>query len=89
MERKTKARAETSVYLLLVAVILVIANVISFGAYKRIDMTKSERFTLSKGSARLVKEGLKQDLQIDIYVTRGLPKHEAFIQDLSDLMGEY
>lgn len=89
MERKTKARAQTSVYLLLVAVILVMANVISFGAYKRIDMTKSERFTLSKGSARLVHDGLKQDLQVDIYVTRGLPKHEAFIQDLSDLMGEY
>ncbi|HRI72798.1 MAG TPA: GldG family protein, partial [Polyangium sp.] len=89
MERKTKARAETSVYLLLVAVILVMANVVSFGFYKRFDMTKSERFTLSKGSARLVREGLKQDLQVDIYVTRGLPKHEAFIQDLSDLMGEY
>lgn len=89
MERKNKARAETSVYLLLVAVILVMANVVSFGLYKRFDMTKSERFTLSKGSARLVREGLKQDLQVDIYVTRGLPKHEAFIQDLSDLMGEY
>ncbi len=89
MERKNKARAETSVYLLLVAVILVMANVVSFGFYKRFDMTKSERFTLSKGSARLVREGLKQDLQVDIYVTRGLPKHEAFIQDLSDLMGEY
>ena len=89
MERKTKARAQTSVYLLLVAVILVMANVISVGAYKRFDMTKSERFTLSKGSARLVHDGLKQDLQIDIYVTRGLAKHEAFIQDLTDLMGEY
>jgi hypothetical protein len=89
MERKTKARAQTGVYLLLVAAILVVANVISFGAYKRFDMTKNERFTLSKGSARLVSEGLKQDLQIDIYVTRGLPKHEAFIQDLTDLMNEY
>ncbi len=89
MERKTKAKAQTGFYLLLVAAILVVANVISFGAYKRFDMTKSERFTLSKGSARLVREGLKQDLQVEIYVTRGLPKHEAFIQDLADLMGEY
>jgi len=89
MERKNKARAQTGVYLLLVAVILVMANVVSFGFYHRYDMTKSERFTLSKGSARLVHDGLKQDLQVEIYVTRGLPKHEAFIQDLSDLMGEY
>jgi ABC-type uncharacterized transport system involved in gliding motility auxiliary subunit len=88
MERKAKAATETGIYLTIVAAILVVANVISFGAYKRVDMTKAERFTLSKGSARLVHE-LKQDLQIDVYVTRGLPKHEAFIQDLSDLMNEY
>jgi ABC-type uncharacterized transport system involved in gliding motility auxiliary subunit len=89
MERKTKAATQTGVYLLLVAAILVVANVISYGAHKRVDMTKTERFTLSKGSARLVQEGLKQDLQIDVYVTRGLPKHEAFIQDLTDLLDEY
>jgi hypothetical protein len=89
MDRKAKARAETGIYLLLVAAVLVVANLLSLGAYKRIDMTKAERFTLSKGSARLVSEGLKQQLQLDVYVTRGLPKHEAFIQDLTDLMGEY
>src|SRR5690349_20476931 len=89
MERKVKAATQTGIYLLLVAAILVVANVISFGVYKRFDMTKNERFTLSKGSARLVAEGLKQDLQVDVYVTRGLPKHEAFIQDLKDLLDEY
>lgn len=89
MERKARARAETGVYLVVVAAILVIANVISYSVYKRVDVTKAERFTLSKGSARLVREGLKQDMQIDVYVTRGLPKHEAFIQDLTDLMNEY
>src|SRR6202042_1177016 len=67
MERKTRAATETGVYLFIVAAILVVANVISFGAYKRIDMTKAERFTLSKGSARLVHD-LKQDLQMDLYV---------------------
>lgn len=89
MERKAKAATQTGVYLAIVAAILVIANVISYNTYKRFDMTKSERFTLSKGSARLVREGLKQDLTIDLYVTRGLPKYEAFIQDLTDLMNEY
>lgn len=89
MERKTRAATQTGIYLLIVAAILVVANVISYSVYKRFDMTRSERFTLSKGSGRLVREGLKQDLQIDIYVTRGLPKHEAFIQDLTDLMSEY
>lgn len=89
MERKAKAATQTGIYLLLVAAILVVANVISFGFYKRIDTTKNERFTLSKGSARLVSEGLKQDLNIEIYVTRGLPKVETFIESLTDLMNEY
>src|SRR6188768_1129838 len=89
MERKTKARAETGAYLFIVAAILVVANVISFTVYKRIDVTKNERFSLSKGSARLVREGLDKELQVDVYVTRGLPKHEMFIQELTDLMNEY
>lgn len=89
MERKTRAATQTGVYLLIVAAILVVANVLSFGAYKRVDMTKNERFTLSKGSGRLVAEGLKQELQMDVYVIRGLPKFEAFIRDLTDLLGEY
>jgi ABC-type uncharacterized transport system involved in gliding motility auxiliary subunit len=89
MERKTRAATFSGIFLLVVAGIVVLANVLSFGAYKRFDVTKSERFTLSQGSARLVREGLKQDLQIDVYVTRGLPKYEAFIQDLTDLLDEY
>lgn len=89
MERKTRAATFSGVFLAVVAGIVILANVLSFGAYKRFDVTKSERFTLSQGSARLVREGLKQDLQIDVYVTRGLPKYEAFIQDLTDLLDEY
>src|SRR5262249_50593990 len=56
---------------------------------KRFDLTKNERFTLSRGSARLVREGLDQPMQVDLYVTRGLPKHEILIDDLTDLMNEY
>jgi hypothetical protein len=89
MERKTKAATETGVYLLIVGAILVFANLISFSVYKRFDTTRNERFTLSKGSARLVHDGLKQDLSVEVYVTRGTPKQEAFIQDLTDLIGEY
>src|SRR6185503_18112088 len=89
MERKTRAATFSGVFLAIVAGIVVLVNVLSYGAHKRFDVTKSERFTLSQGSARLVREGLKQDLQIDVYITRGLPKYEAFIQDLTDLLDEY
>ena len=66
-----------------------VANVISFRVYKRYDMTKSERFSLSKGSARLVHDGLNKDLNAIVYVTRGMSKQDAFVQDLTDLMNEY
>ncbi|MBI4700478.1 MAG: GldG family protein [Deltaproteobacteria bacterium] len=89
MERKAKAATQSWIYLGLLAAILVVINLISYGLQRRIDLTKSERFTLSKGSARLVREGLKQDLTIELYVTRGLPKHDAFVRDLVDLMNEY
>lgn len=89
MEKKSRAAAETGIYLLIVAAILVVANIISYRAYKRFDVTRNERFTLSKGSARLVHDGLDKDLAVTVYVTRGLPKFEVFIQDLTDLMNEY
>ncbi|EYF03536.1 GldG family protein [Chondromyces apiculatus] len=89
MERKTRAATQTGIYLLLVALILAAANVLSFSVSKRFDMTNNERFTLSKGSARLVAEGLKQELHMDVYVIRGLPKFEAFIRDLQDMLREY
>jgi hypothetical protein len=89
MERKNRARAETGIYLVVVTAILVVANVISYRVYKRFDTTKNERYSLSKGSAHLVAEKLTKPLDITLYATRGLPKQEAFIQDLTDLLNEY
>src|SRR5258708_3185577 len=89
MERGTKAAAETSVYLAIFAAILVVVNVIAYvGIHKRIDVTKNERFTLSQGSGRLVKS-LKSPLHVDAYVTKGLPKLDAFVRDLTDLLKLY
>src|SRR5258706_9379384 len=86
MERKAKAAAETSVYLVVVAAILVVVNVIAYVAlHKRLDVTRNERFTLSQGSARLVGT-LKSPIQVDAYVTKGLPKLDAFVRDLTDLL---
>ncbi|HKQ70471.1 MAG TPA: GldG family protein [Polyangiaceae bacterium] len=89
MERRTKAAAETSVYLVIIAAILVVVNVIAFVAvHTRFDTTRNERFTLSKGSAGLVKT-LKSPVHVDAYVTRGLPKLDAFVRDLTDLLRLY
>ncbi len=89
MEKKQRAAAESGVLLLVVAGILVAVNALSaLGGYKRIDTTKTEKFTLSKGSGNLVRT-LKQDMRIDAYVVRGLPKLDAFVRDLRDLLQEY
>jgi ABC-type uncharacterized transport system involved in gliding motility auxiliary subunit len=89
MERRTKAATETGVYLVVIAAILVVVNIIAFvGVRKRIDMTKNERYTLSQGSARLV-GSLKSPLYVDAYVTKGLPKLDAFVRDLTELLNLY
>ena len=89
MEKKQRAAAESGVLLLVVAGILIAVNALSaLGGYKRIDTTKTERYTLSKGSGNLV-HTLKQNMQVDAYVARGLPKLDAFVRDLRDLLQEY
>ena len=88
MEKKTRAVTESGVYLLIVAGALVAANVASFTFHKRIDTTKNQRFTLSRGSSDLVK-GLKRPITVKAYVATGLAKLDAFVRDLDELMREY
>src|SRR5580692_5974405 len=89
MEKKTKAATESGVLILIIAAILVAVNALGvLGIHKRIDTTKNEKFTLSKGSGNLLRS-LKQNMQVDAYVTKGLPKLDAFVRDLRDLLQEY
>ncbi len=89
MEKRQRAATESGVLILIVAGILVAVNALSaLGGYKRIDTTKAERFTLSKGSANLL-HSLKQNMRAEAYVTKGLPKLDAFVRDLRDLLQEY
>ena len=89
MERKQKAATESLVLLVVIALICVAVNALgAFGLYARKDMTQAERYTLSQGSGRLLRS-MKQNMVIDAYVTRGLPKLDAFVRDLRDLLQEY
>lgn len=89
MQRKTKAATQTGVYLAIVAVIVVLANVMAYsGLRQRFDVTRNQRFTLSQGSGRLV-QSLQTPMEVEAYVTRGLPKLEAFVRDLTDLLKLY
>lgn len=87
-EQKRKAAAQTGLYLVIVAAIAVVANVLSTGIYTRLDLTKNDRHTLSEGSGRLVR-GLKSPIQVDAYVMRGIAQLDASTRDLTDLLKEY
>lgn len=88
LEHRRKAAAQTGIYLVLIAAIVVVANLLSAGAYKRIDTTENERYTLSKGSGNLV-QSLESPLQVDAYVNTKLPKLKVFVQELTDLLKSY
>src|SRR6202042_579561 len=89
MEKRRKSAVESGALILVVAAILVAVNALSaLGVYARKDVTKTEKFTLSKGSGNLLRS-MKQELTIDAYVSKGLPKLDAFVRDLRDLLQEY
>jgi ABC-type uncharacterized transport system involved in gliding motility auxiliary subunit len=89
MEKRNKTALESGVLILVVTAILVAVNALSaLGVYARKDVTETEKFTLSKGSGNLLRS-MKQDLNVDVYVTKGLPKLDAFVRDLRDLLQEY
>ena len=88
-DQKTKAATQTGLYLAVIIAIAVVANMFSFKAYSRIDTTRNERYTLSKGSGRLL-QSLKTPIQVDAYVPKpGLAQLDAFVRDLTDLLKEY
>src|SRR5450755_714587 len=87
-EHRRKAAAQTGLYVLVIAAIAIVANVLGAKAYHRWDATKNERYTLSAGSGRLIRS-LNSPVQVDAYVKTGLPQLDAFVRDLTDLLKEY
>ena len=88
-DQKTKAATQTGLYLVVIIAIAVVANMLSFKAYTLYDTTDDERFTLSKGSGRLLAT-LKTPIQIDAYVPKaGLAQLDAYVRDLTDLLKNY
>ena len=88
MERKKKAATESGALVLVIALILIGVNALSYFMYVRKDTTNAERYTLSGGSGRLL-QSMKSDMKVEAYVTKGLPKLDAFVRDLRDLLQQY
>ena len=87
-DQKRKAAAATGIYLAVISAIVVIVNMLSSTAHSRIDTTKNDRYTLSKGSGDLL-QTLKSPIQVDAYIKTGLPQLDAFVRDLTDMLKEY
>jgi ABC-type uncharacterized transport system involved in gliding motility auxiliary subunit len=85
---RRRVATETGLYVLVLAAIAIVVNVLGAGASKRWDVTKNERYTLSQGSGRLV-QSLNEPMLVDAYVTRGLAKLEVYVDDLTSLLKEY
>ncbi len=88
MEKRKKAATESGALLVVIALILVAVNALSFFLYFRKDTTAAEKYTLSKGSGHLLTE-MKGEMKVEAYVTKGLPKLDAFVRDLRDLLQQY
>jgi ABC-type uncharacterized transport system involved in gliding motility auxiliary subunit len=92
MEKKARASLESGAVIGIAAGALIALNAFGafggFGKATRIDTTYAKRFTLSDGSGRLLRS-MKQDMHVEAYVTKGLPKLDAFVRDLRDLLQQY
>lgn len=88
MEKRKKAATESGALLVVIALILAAVNALSYFLYWRKDTTAAEKYTLSQGSGHLLRE-MKGEMKVEAYVTKGLPKLDAFVRDLRDLLQQY
>ncbi len=85
---RMKTRTATT-YLLLVAGILVLTNILSESFFLRLDFTQDKRYTLSKVTKEILKD-LDENVTVKAYFTEGLPPGVAKIKkDFNELLIEY
>jgi ABC-type uncharacterized transport system involved in gliding motility auxiliary subunit len=88
-QKKRRVATQTGLYLAVLVAIAVLVNWLVATSTTRWDTTKTERYTLSQGSARLVRS-LREPIQVDAYVTTGgIARLDSFVRDLTDLLREY
>jgi ABC-type uncharacterized transport system involved in gliding motility auxiliary subunit len=82
--KQTLGGTNTTVYILVVLAILVLVNYLGGRHYKRFDVTKSGRYTLSDQTRKLVTQ-LKDPLQIHYFYTQNNPNYNS----VKELLQEY
>lgn len=83
--RGARKAAESLGFLGIAAIVLVLANVLGYFWFDRIDLTSNKIFSLADGSERLV-SSVEDELKITVYYTADLPSewaaHERYVRDL-------
>ena len=88
-KRRAKAASESLVFLTILAAIVVAINVLGVYVHARVDSTKKELFSLSKGSRDLVGR-LEDQMEVRAYFSEDLPPpHNSTDRYLRDLLAEY
>lgn len=92
MERRVKASSESTAFLIMIAIGLVLLNVLSAYFYTRVDLTERQLHTLSGGTKRLV-GNLDDVLTVRAYFSEHLPppfnSHERAVRDLLEEYAAY
>lgn len=92
MERRVKASSESTAFLVMLIIGLVLLNVLSVFFYTRVDLTERNLHTLSGGTKRLL-SSLEDELTIRAYFSEALPPpfngHERTVRDLLDEYAAY
>lgn len=85
--RQTQGGTNTTVFILIVLAILCLVNYLGVRHHKRFDLTKSQRYTLSDQTRKLVAQ-LKGPLQIHAFYRRGANGNPYF-ENVQSLLKEY
>ena len=82
-------KKETMIQLFIIAVILVVANLLSNSAYFRLDFTEDKRYTLSNATKNVIKN-LDDAVTITAYVSEEVPTDILTLkQEFEDMLREY
>ncbi len=92
LERKTFARGENALFLVVLAAILVVANVLAVRFFVRADMTARSIYSLSEASERIAGR-LEDRLVVKAYFTEDLPapfnSHARYVRDILEEYRSY
>jgi gliding-associated putative ABC transporter substrate-binding component GldG len=76
-------------YILLIAGILILINILAYRFFFRLDFTEDQRYTLSQSTVNILDQ-INQPVTITAYMSEGLqPQFDQMRKDFKDMLSEY